>query len=166
MHQGFYTAAQSVKDEVLRETDALLTKFRGYSLIVSGHSLGGALATLMAVEISLAKQVESGSNFLLINYGSPRVGNDAMSAYVSNNVLVDRIIRVTHYKDTVPHQPSTFFGFQHVSGEWYEDENHVLHSCTGAEDRTCADQWNVGDVSDHMFYLNQRMFCIFPSNSS
>ena len=56
-------------NEVIKEQVA---SFAGYSVLVTGHSLGGALATLSAFEVAstfLDRQV------LLTTFGSPRVVN-------------------------------------------------------------------------------------------
>lgn len=31
--------------------------------------------------------------------------------------------------------------FVHITGEWYEDEKHVMHSCYGVADMSCSSQW-------------------------
>lgn len=40
-----------------------------------------------------------------------------------------------------------------VSGEWYEDESGLLHTCEGFEDADCADRWYYTSIDDHMHYL-------------
>jgi len=40
-----------------------------------------------------------------------------------------------------------------LTGEWYEDEFGVMHTCTGYEDPDCADRWYYTSVDDHMHYL-------------
>jgi hypothetical protein len=94
----------------------------------------------------------------LFNFGSPRVGNDEFAAWAST-YLTDRN-RVTHYKDNVPHIPSEV-RFRHISGEWYEDQDHVIHTCVGYEDPSCADQWLLVDTNmdDHSVYLSLDMSC-------
>ena len=43
------------------------------SIIVTGHSLGGAIATLAGLDLKR----KYGYKVTLINFGSPRVGNEA-----------------------------------------------------------------------------------------
>jgi hypothetical protein len=154
VHQGFYYSSQSVKSDVIQWTQQLQRKFPSYEVIVTGHSLGGALATLTAVNL-FTNQV---NNIRHITFGSPRVGNMAASVYISS--LLPDIIRTTHYKDIVPHNPFTNFGYVHILGEWYENEKGELTSCSGSEDKLCADQWTFAeDIADHMRYLGRFMWC-------
>lgn len=71
-------------------------------VFVTGHSLGGALATLCAVSLS-----EAGPAPTLYTFGSPRVGGRAF-AWHANRQLADRHFRVTHNHDIVPWVPVVF----------------------------------------------------------
>ena len=154
VHAGFYYSAQSVKDDVVYAVQALHKTYPNYEVIVGGHSLGAALATLTAVNL-FHNDI---SNLRHFSYGSPRLGNAAAAAYISN--LLPEIVRTTHYKDIVPHNPFTHFGYVHVSGEWYETEKGMLGICMGFEDVHCADQWTFEEnIADHMRYLGRSMWC-------
>jgi predicted lipase len=147
VHKGFYTAEQAVFPAVLSQVNALTAKYPSYSVIVTGHSLGAALATLTAMDL-LANKVK---NVRLFNYGSPRVGNTDFATYTST-VLVDRN-RVTHHKDMVPHAPM-HERFTHISGEFYEpDDTITLNTCSGFEDPNCSYQWHITSIDDHLWYL-------------
>jgi hypothetical protein len=91
----------------------------------------------------------------LFNFGSPRVGNTAFANYAS--AKIEDHNRNTHYKDMVPHVPM-HERFTHISGEWYEDSTG-LKECSGLEDATCAYQWNLTNIDDHMNYLGLYMGC-------
>ena len=85
--------------------------------------------------MDLAKQYPDVSCY---NYGSPRVGNQAFSAF-AGTIMTD-FWRVTHYKDTVPHLPYENLGFYHVCTEEYENGFGNLQTCNNTcEDPTCAD---------------------------
>jgi hypothetical protein len=121
-----------------------------YSIIVTGHSLGAALATLTAVDLQNAGL----SPIRLFNFGSPRVGDTDFSNYVSST-LKDHS-RVTHHKDMVPHSPM-HERFTHIDGEWYEPDDSTtvtLDKCTGAEDPDCSYQWSLTSIDDHLWYMN------------
>ena len=94
----------------------------------------------------------------LVNFGSPRVGNEAFATFTSNLLKDFLHYRITHLRDIVPHLP-WFEGYTHIDGEWYEDENHVLHACAGYEDVECADQWYFLSIEDHLLYLNFTVTC-------
>ena len=50
------------------------------SLLITGHSLGGALATFASVDIM--EQIEFYNTISMYTFGSPRTGNQAWSDYV------------------------------------------------------------------------------------
>uniref|UniRef100_A0A0D9W706 C2 domain-containing protein n=1 Tax=Leersia perrieri TaxID=77586 RepID=A0A0D9W706_9ORYZ len=84
VHSGFLSAYDSVRNRII----ALVNNAVGYMdedsaenipkwhVYVTGHSLGGALATLLALELSSSQMAKSGVIFVtMYNFGSPRVGN-------------------------------------------------------------------------------------------
>lgn len=87
------------------------------------------MATLFYMDL-LEKQ--GLTNMKLMNFGSPRVGNDEWAEYASNKIVSKS--RVTHHKDMVPHCPM-HERFTHISGEYYQDDSG-LKECTGYEDPT------------------------------
>ena len=150
-HKGFFAATQSVNEAVIAEVKNLLVARSAWSIVVTGHSLGAALATFMAVEISIRLNL---TNLRLFTYGSPRLGNLNTATFISG-LLGDRN-RITHRKDIVPHMPLFAEHFTHISGEWYEDEAG-LHACEGFEDPYCSFQFYFPSISDHMWYLGTQM---------
>lgn len=156
VHTGFYKAHQSVWSGVLAEVKRLRSKYTTYNLLVTGHSLGGAVATLAAMEFT----VQGIPVKYAYTFGSPRVGNPSFGDYVGAKLPDMR--RVTHYKDTVPHVPYESMGYRHVINEHYEDQNHGMHTCSGPEDTTtCCQQWSFvqTNTDDHVLYLNLDMHC-------
>lgn len=147
VHKGFYSAEQAVFPQVKYEVDRLLEKYPDYQVLVTGHSLGAALATLTAADLRLSGI----DNIRLFNYGSPRVGNTAFADYYA--AVVEDRNRVTHHKDIVPHTPM-HERFTHISGEHYEPDDAVtLVTCEGNEDPNCSYQWHITSIDDHMYYL-------------
>lgn len=147
VHEGFYKAQQSCFKDVLAEVKSLKQKYPSYSVIVTGHSLGAALATLTAMDL----QNNGISGIRMFNFGSPRVGNDAFAAWGSS--YLSDFSRVTHHKDMVVHSPM-HERFTHVSHEWYQPSDAVdLSACTGYEDPNCSYQWHITSIDDHLNYL-------------
>jgi hypothetical protein len=151
VHKGFYQAEQSCFPDVLNHVKTLKSTYPDYQVVVTGHSLGAALATLVSVDL-----INVGiSPVRMFNYGSPRVGDTNFANYV-NSVIKDRN-RITHHKDLVPHSPM-HERFTHHSGEWYEpSDDVVLNACSGNEDSNCSYQWHITSVSDHLYYLGLSM---------
>ena len=81
VHSGFYGATMSVFPDVLAEVKRLQSLHKTYAVKVTGHSLGGALAQLTSMEL-----IKNGIHATMINFGQPRVGDDAYAAY-SNKKL-------------------------------------------------------------------------------
>ena len=67
---------------------------------ITGHSLGGALATHAAAHL-----LSQGINVdMLYTFGSPRVGDNKFSTWF-DALLKNTKVRVTHGRDPVPHLP-------------------------------------------------------------
>ena len=87
-----------------------------YSIVVCGHGVGAALATLAAADL-----VQNYANPVkLMNFESPRLLGPDASVYVS--VQLTTIYRVTHCQDPVVQMPFQSWGYQHVVGE-------IFHQC-------------------------------------
>ena len=92
VHSGFINAFDSVKDQI----DDLLTHVpEGADILITGHSLGGALAQLCAAYYAHLAPV-------LITFGMPSVGNDDFVEFVESNVHPIGGIRVHNEDDIVP----------------------------------------------------------------
>ena len=155
VHKGFYKASSNVFAVVHKEVARLRQLFSSFKVVFVGHSLGAAVATLVLAELNTVYAVK---NVRLVNFGSPRVGNDEFSSWASN--LIQDRMRVTHYKDIVPHCPM-HERFTHISGEWYheDDMGQDIRACAGYEDSSCAYQWHVTSIDDHEMYLGLEVHC-------
>ena len=71
VHAGFYNASQRLRGMVRSKISSFRKVYPKAKLIMTGHSLGGALATMQALDSQ-----EFGNNVDLVYiYGNPRVGN-------------------------------------------------------------------------------------------
>ena len=101
-HVGFANYATLLMAEMLAASAPLDRYAR---LILCGHSLGGAVATI------IASHLQDYFTFLgLVTFGSPRPGGRKFR----NRLRVPHH-RFVHGADLVPHFPSTFLGFRHVT---------------------------------------------------
>lgn len=90
VHTGFRNAYQQVADRVKFAVDGL----DNYSLYVTGHSLGGALAVIAA------KELERDSLAACYTFGSPRVGDEEFGEKIRAPIY-----RIINAADGVPRIP-------------------------------------------------------------
>lgn len=172
VHEGFYEAEQNVSAGVEKEVARLLQLYPDYAVILTGHSLGAAIATLLTIDlIDSGIMISNNNNIKLFTFGSPRVGNPALSSWISSKLPVSN--RITHCKDPVPHYPPGIHdcflwifcgGYQHITKEWYEEcDQGSIRSCNGPEDRQCAGKYDILETingsNDHINYLHEPIRC-------
>ena len=110
VHEGFLATWTALRDPI----ESWLAGVRGTRLVVTGHSLGAAMATLMAA---------LHPNAILVTFGSPRVGNaDFIEAWAGRDVR-----RYVDCADIVPQVPPRMITFRHVGDMRYFDRNGHLH---------------------------------------
>ncbi|XP_044967140.1 uncharacterized protein LOC123427213 isoform X1 [Hordeum vulgare subsp. vulgare] len=125
VHSGFLSAYDSVRNRIM----ALVRHAIGYMdeedaeaiprwhVYVTGHSLGGALATLLALELSSSQMAKNGVIFVTVyNFGSPRVGNRRFADVY--NAKVKDSWRVVNHRDIIPTVPR-LMGYCHVETPVY-----------------------------------------------
>ncbi|CAL8471597.1 g11139 [Coccomyxa elongata] len=113
VHEGFLRAYDSVRTRVLGVVDEVLTGSEdSWHVYVTGHSLGGALATLCSFELANRRYRHGGEpEITMYNYGSPRVGNAAFARAYDRSVPDSW--RVTNRLDVIPRVPR-LMGYCHV----------------------------------------------------
>mgnify|MGYP000870790975 len=118
VHAGFYIGYQEVSPTVKSQVQLILNKYRNTEIYVTGHSLGAALSALAALDI----KATFGKVDQLINFGQPRVGNQAFADYLARQL--PSTFRVIHYADLVPHLPPLeLLGYRHGGAQiWYTED--------------------------------------------
>ncbi|KAI0513628.1 hypothetical protein KFK09_009657 [Dendrobium nobile] len=125
VHGGFLNAYDSVRSRLLMliklaigyHEEHHLESMPKWNVYVTGHSLGGALATLLALEISTSPMAKHGViSVTMYNFGSPRVGNRRF-ADVYNEKVKDSW-RVVNHRDIIPTVPR-LMGYCHVAQPIY-----------------------------------------------
>ncbi|KAJ3079317.1 hypothetical protein HK102_003866 [Quaeritorhiza haematococci] len=153
VHSGFYKGYDAAKNEVRDAVRQVLAQNPGFTIRVIGHSLGGALASICALD--LAREFPNyASSLRLITYGQPRVGNPAWANYLTQT-FPDRVLRATNRIDIVPSLPPLFLGFQHHRHEYWINlwGNTVECADNGdpyVEDPKCSNSITVPDLISHL----------------
>lgn len=97
VHEGFYGAYRAMRDFALHYLDRF---YIGQRIIICGHSLGGAIALLLAE--SLRRIPGYDRNILLYTYGAPRAADSEFTDGASS--LVHH--RIVNHNDPVPSVPA------------------------------------------------------------
>lgn len=162
-HSGFGEAFRGMRDTtpMIANVVALAQRFPELKVVVTGHSLGAALATLTAVSL-LSDPKASGANLgprlNLYAFGSPLVGDptwaDGVSALFDSKGVT--YYRIVHYRDPVCAIPPALLGFKHIANEVFYDNDMVEHEiCREATNGKCSDQLTVRvSFDDHLFYFD------------
>ncbi len=92
VHAGF----KGELDKIYPEIAKWLTNHENKKIVISGHSLGAAMATLFAARVH-----EDNKNLLLFTFGSPRAGNIEWSKQFKN-IEAYRFVNTNDIVCTVP----------------------------------------------------------------
>ncbi|KAI9338695.1 Alpha/Beta hydrolase protein [Zopfochytrium polystomum] len=150
VHRGFHDTYESVVDAAVSAVTKLTAKCPSCSVIFSGHSLGGAIATLAAVDM-VNKGIVKASTASIITNGQPRAGNAEFAGLVNSKGFA-RLLRV----------PPTSFGYRHFSGErWISFGGYAVRcndASKGGEDTNCAfTTLPDSSIADHLSYYGLRI---------
>ncbi|KAF9527380.1 Alpha/Beta hydrolase protein [Crepidotus variabilis] len=159
VHSGFQVGYKNVESSVLNTVKSQLVTYPTYRVVVTGHSLGGALASLSAISL---KSGIPNANLKLFTYGQPRAGNGAFASLVESLIGTPNIFRSVHTFDGVP----TFFldklGYKHFASEFWQFQEPAnagnIKICAGGEDPKCSDSIPSTFINvAHLSYFGQVM---------
>lgn len=169
VHGGFLKGYGQMETELLKALKLARSQCRKCKVYITGHSLGGALATIAAAKL-VGKGHLSSSRVVLYTFGSPRVGDAKFATWFTKSI--PQSFRVTHGYDIVPTVPPASFGFKHVSREvYYPHLNRDFYICehaAAAEDKQCHRRNGKLKsiikgakylVTDHLIYVGDPILC-------
>jgi len=134
VHTGFYASWKEISSRVLQGVKAATAANPTWPIVVTGHSLGGAVATIATPYIRKANLKAD-----LYTSGSPRVGNSVFVKYVTNQAGGE--YRLTHEADPFARLPHIIFNYRHTSPEYWLKEPALssadIKICTGYADVGC-----------------------------
>ncbi|KAL4905068.1 hypothetical protein BDW74DRAFT_178078 [Aspergillus multicolor] len=156
VHAGFWASWKSVEGDVLYAIRMALQQYPDYQLVFTGHSLGGAVATMGAT---------------LFTFGAPKIGNAATARRTTE---LTRLYRATHKSDPVPKLPLTW-GFPYdysqpspeywVTAEFGDDVTlDDISYVEGINSQNGIAAAKPANVSVHMLYFGSMTVCEAPSD--
>lgn len=169
VHSGFLKDYKSLSAVVLKQVAALNKNCPTCRIILTGHSLGGALATIAAADLIVKGYTPS--RFTLYTFGSPRVGNTAFMNFFNSKVTDS--FRITHANDPVVHVPPrklgvgsliTFLEYQHVGTNYhfpnpfkFSNDNTNLKNCGLTETNVACQSKAIANIklaiTYHLTYM-------------
>jgi hypothetical protein len=110
VHRGFYDRFNEIKSPTLTFLKKAQQQLPDGDIVISGHSMGGAVATLFA---SYLKDFMKITPDYIYTYGSPRVGDGTFAKYIDKQ-FGDRIVRVMNEWDMVSDLPPMILDYRHT----------------------------------------------------
>ncbi|KAJ9445152.1 Lipase [Diplonema papillatum] len=116
-HRGFLQAFRMIRPQVMARLVPIIEKYPDLQICCTGHSLGGALAMLMAYWIKKEVKRRGTEKIVVYTFGSPRVGNAAFAETYDH--AIPHSFRVVNQCDIVPTVPFGVHGavFKHSGRE-------------------------------------------------
>ncbi|KAI0821680.1 Alpha/Beta hydrolase protein [Trametes gibbosa] len=137
LHSGFQDTQGRTADLIMSTVQSGLSSTGFKQVLVTGHSLGAAVASLDAAMLRMALpddvQVKS------VVFGLPRVGNQDWADLF--DTLIPDFIHVTNQNDPVPTVPPHDLDFEHPQGEIHITSvdgttgDATMESCPGQENQ-------------------------------
>jgi len=136
---------EDFKDYLRDHVDKLIDENPDYSIVCTGHSLGGALAVHAAADLVLS-EFSRNASVSLYTYGQPRVANKQFF-----DIFIDKLEgfnRIVHFSDAVPHLPPCvpslsggcvdsgilpFYPYHHPQEIFYDAEFENFIECSESE---------------------------------
>ncbi|RYO91244.1 hypothetical protein DL762_002230 [Monosporascus cannonballus] len=149
VHMGFLSSWRTARDDVLPTLKTLRRQYPDHPVYLIGHSLGGAVAALAALEL---KVVLGWENIVVTTFGEPRVGNEGFVNYLDAVFELNEgrkaaenqtYRRLTHVDDPVPLLPLSEWGYRSHAGEIFISKSELppepsdIHLCVGDYDPNC-----------------------------
>jgi len=113
VHEGFSSEQAKTATAVLAAVQAAMAATGSTDVLITGHSLGSAIALLDAVYLPL--HLPANTQFTSYLFGLPRIGNQEFADYVDAHVT--NLAHITNLNDPCPIIPGISLGYHQPSGE-------------------------------------------------
>jgi hypothetical protein len=112
IHKGFKAAYSEARDIFVEKVQDYAKQHQVNVVEVSGHSLGAAIATILAYDFKDTVLTEAFVR--LITFGSPRVVDTVSKEVIEGKLGLGNILRVANVYDPVTKVPAEFLNSDHV----------------------------------------------------
>ncbi|TDL26635.1 alpha/beta-hydrolase [Rickenella mellea] len=144
VHDGFQKTFLRTADGKLNGVKAALNKTGVKKVLVTGHSLGAAIATMDALMFKL--NLDPSIDITTTVFGLPRGGNPAFADFIDQK-LGSSFTFLTNKNDPVPTVPPQFIGYKHSQGEVHIQSDGSVVACPGQENNNCSEGNSLLKVS-------------------
>lgn len=159
VHKGFWKCIDRIWDELVIYLKNHINKLKekGISLpclLLTGHSLGGALATLSAYRFVFDHNFHS--DIQLYTFGQPRCGNEAFATALNKNV--PNYYRVINYLDLIVNLPPRLMNYTHAGKIiWLDSKGELLDKEAYRVKMNELDIYGKKQVRDNLIQRMRRM---------
>jgi hypothetical protein len=142
VHAGFegqYLRLREINPVIKQQADEYPT----YQIICTGHSLGGAMAHLLAADLN--DLFDFGDRLSIYSFGQPRVGDQGWAEYLATLPFGPRIYRYAIRGDPIVQLPPRVLGYRHSRSQWMVEKDGTVTSCAYKEGKFESEQciWGV-----------------------
>jgi hypothetical protein len=149
VHLGFLMSWQIARQVIMPALKRLHDQYPHYPIRLVGHSLGGAVGALAALEMKVGLGWD---DIIVTTFGEPRVGNSGFVKYLDeafdlqggeSNPEQRAYRRITHIGDPVPLLPLSEWGYRSHAGEFFISKSALypkpsdIRPCYGDYDTKC-----------------------------
>jgi predicted lipase len=160
IHRGFLKAYNSISSEIQQRLNVLLEEHPTYSVVIVGHSFGGAMATLATRFLNFTTDGVPDRNVSMVSIGAPRVGNDVFGERLRERGF--NLYRVVNERDGFARIPLQHWGGYRQASDEYWIHDGVIYRCplgpNATEPLECINKFNTFGLrhNDHDLFLYRK----------
>jgi hypothetical protein len=128
LHRGFQNTYAKIRKKTQESLKRLAQRFPDYEIVFTGHSLGGSVASIAAVDFHESNP-GNGNRITIYTFGQPRTGNRAWADYLQSLPFVNKYHRVVRVDDPIPHVPLLSMGYVHAGIQHNIDDRNTTARC-------------------------------------
>ncbi|KAI8057307.1 Alpha/Beta hydrolase protein [Syncephalis plumigaleata] len=165
MHGGLVACYNSVRMEMREAIEKTVKAYPNYTLTFTGHSLGGGVTTIAAIDARLS--LPSTVPQQLVTFGGFRAGDENFAAWAQSlmEIPADALrgelpspARVISYNDAVPQFPPSLLGYRHFGTEiWIPKANgtnaYLCQTGVGSDAKCSVSLGDGYDMKTHDYYF-------------